>query len=467
MTGLLRKTSLFVRTLVLILFYLVIQYDPGYSQTIFSPEPKDEQFLKSLASKYEKQYKERVAALPSSNKKDFEEVYTLRWKLIKEIFEEQEVYTSTASRQYLDGLVQEIVKANPFLSSQSFTCFFSRSGTPNASYLGEGIILFNMGLFTRLENESQAAFVICHEIAHFYLQHSDKSIRKYVASINSAEVQKELRRIKNSEYGKREQFEKLAKNFAFNTRRHGRENENEADSMAVELMRASRFDPSQAITTLSLLDNIDTDTLNIATTLQKIFHAREYPFQKRWIKVESGLLGGHATLEKDNEMTDSLKTHPDCKTRMKAMDTLLSRFKETSISKQTGTTNSLFRELQKLFSYEVVEFAYTSDNYTRSLFYTLEMLEQHPADPYLVAQVGKIFNGLYDSQKNHTLGKVIELPSPYHNANYNLLLQFIQNLYREEYASISYHYLKQYHPVLDHYTPFKNVYNSSIQIAQR
>ncbi len=88
----------------------------------------------------------------------------------------------------MDALVAEIVKANPLLQKQNFNCYFSRSGVPNAVYIGEGIILFNMGLFKRLDNESQAVFILCHEIAHFYLQHGENSIRRYVAAINSQEV---------------------------------------------------------------------------------------------------------------------------------------------------------------------------------------------------------------------------------------------------------------------------------------
>jgi hypothetical protein len=95
------------------------------------------------------------------------------------------------------------------------------------------------------------------------------------------------------------------------------------------------------------------------------------------------------------------------------------------------------------------------------------LLEANPGDPYLTTQVGKLFNAFFESQKNHTLGKFIELPSPYQPQHYNMLLQFVQNLYREEYASIGYHYLKQHSPKLDHYQPFKNTLAASIQIAQK
>ena len=436
------------------------------SQPAFSPAAEDAAFLNTLSAKYEDHYKAELASLPKENKKDLEEVYKLRWDNVKEIFDKKEIYTSAAARQYMDALVAEIVKANPLLQKQNFNCYFSRSGVPNAGYIGEGIILFNMGLFKRLDNESQAAFVLCHEIAHFYLQHSENSIRRYVAAINSKDMQKELHKIKSTEYGKRQQVEDLLKGLTFNLRRHGRDHESEADSMAIEFMHHTRYDISEALTTLALLDSIDTDTLNIATCLQKTFDAKEYPFQKKWLAKEEGLLGGHAQLKKDEQLADSLKTHPDCKLRIQILEPMVNRYHSSGALKNVVNKLKMI-ELRNTFSYEIIEFAYTSENYTKSLYYTLELLQGKPADPYLVAQVGKIFNGFYAAQKTHKLGKLIDLPSPYYPANYNLLLQFVQNLYLENFSSISYHFLKQYYPQLNYYAPFTNAYNTSKQIAEQ
>ena len=436
------------------------------AQPVFSPAPEDATFLKTLSTKYEDHYKAELASLPKENKKDFEEVYKQRWDNIKSVFDKKEIYKSSAAQQYLDALVAEIVKSNPLLQKQNFNCYFSRSGVPNAAYIGEGIILFNIGLFKRLDNESQAVFILCHEIAHFYLQHSENSIRRYVAAINSQAIQNELKKIKKTEYGKRQQVDDLVKGLTFTMRRHGRDHESEADSMAIEFMRHSRYDISEALTTLALLDSIDTDSLNMSTCLQKMFDAKEYPFQKKWLAREEGLLGGHAKLKKDEPLADSLKTHPDCKLRIQFLEPLIKRYHAGNAQKDI-VDKLKFLELKNTFSYEIIEFAFVSENYTKSLYYTLELLQSKTADPYLVVQVGKIFNGFYAAQKTHKLGKLIDLPSPYYPADYNLLLQFVQNLYLDNFSSISYHFLKQYHPVLDYYVSFTNAYNTSKQIAEQ
>ena len=432
---------------------------------VFTPAAENELQLKSLLLQLEKKYFEEIAGLPADNKKDIVALYKQRWENVQEKFDKKEVYTEMAAQQYLDALVAEIVQANPMLQKLAIHCYFSRSGTPNASYIGEGVILFNMGLFTRLENESQAAFVLCHELAHLYLKHSENAIHNYVTTLNSKAVQQELKRIKSAEFKQREELEKLVKGITFNSRRHSRDHESDADSMAVALMQQTKFSTREALSALALLDDIDTDTLNVENSLRALFNAKDYPFKNKWLAKEEGLLGGHAQLDKDKPLEDSLKTHPDCATRIRVLQKLLSAYPAAHTTKPND--NLTFQQLKNTFAYEVVEYAFSNKNYTASLFYTLRLLQTYPSDPYLITQAGKIFNGFYLAQKTHTLSKVTALPSPQYPANYNLLLQFVQNLYREELASINYHFLKQYELQLAFYTPFKQEYNTSIQLAQQ
>ncbi len=459
------NTSYILRTITIIAFITLSVTNKAVSQPIiFEPVKQDSVLLASLVSKFEKSYKQRTATFPSENKKDFEEIYKMRWENIKEKFDEREVYTSASAQKYLDAVVAEIVKSNPSLQGNDFSCFFSRSGVPNAVYIGEGVILFNMGLFHRLNNESQLAFVLCHEISHFVLKHSENHLNKYVYTINSDEVQKELRSIKRKQYNKREQLEKLVKGVTFDSRRHSRDHEGQADSMALVFLHNTRFDISEALTTLALLDSIDVTTFKMDSVLVNTFNTTTYPFKKKWLNKEEGLLGGHAVIKEDDKMEDSLKTHPECKTRIKTLEPTVKKLR-VSVAKNI-IDKTKFNQLQNTFRYEIIEYAYEVNNYTRSLYYSLEMLKSRKGDPYLIAQVGKIMNACYLDQKEHKLGKHIDLPTPNYRPNYNLLLQFMQNLYLEDYASLSYHFLNQYHPALNYYAPFKDEYEISVQIAK-
>ena len=455
-----------VRFIVLLFNLVAILFcNAAFTQSvIFEPIKEDSFLLVALASKFENRYHKDISTLPSQNKKDFEELYKMRWDIIKEKFDEKEIYTAVEAQKYLDAIVAEIVKSNPSLQYNDFNCFFSRSGVPNAMYIGEGVILFNMGLFHRLDNESQLAFVLCHEISHFVLKHSENSLNKYVTTINSDEVQKELRSIKRKEYNKREQLEKLIKGVTFDSRRHTRDHEGQADSMALVFLHNTRFDISEALTTLALLDSIDVTTFKMDSVLVNTFNTPTYSFKKKWLNKEEGLLGGHAIIKEDDKIEDSLKTHPDCKTRIKTLEPTVKKLR-VSVAKNI-IDKTTFKQLQNNFRYEIIAYAYEVNNYTRSLYYSLELLKSHQGDPYLVAQVGKIMNACYLDQKEHKLGKHIDLPTPNYRPNYNLLLQFMQNLYLDDYASLSYHFLDQYKTILSNYTPFKKAYAASILIAK-
>jgi hypothetical protein len=194
-----------------------------------------------------------------------------------------------------------------------------------------------------------------------------------------------------------------------------------------------------------------------------MFNAKEYPFRKKWLAYDDGLLGGHAQFIKE-EMADSLKTHPDCEKRILLLTKLMQGWSQ-QVASLFVVDSLTFVALQNSFRYETVEYAWVSENYSESLFLALELLQAKPNDMFLVARVGKLLNAIYAAQKSHTLSKITDLPSPGYSPNYNLLLQFIQNLYLEDLAAISYYYLKQYQTQMDHYTPYMNVYLQSEKLA--
>src|SRR5258708_23428866 len=138
-----------------------------------------------------------------------------------------------------------------------------------------------MGLFDRLANESEAAFVLCHEISHYILHHQENSMSKYVTTINSEEVQDRLRKIKGSQYHKHDQVESLVKGLTFDSRRHSRDHEAQADSMAVVLMRPTRYDPNCALTTLALLDGVDKGDFKTDNYLLPDFNSSQHSFRKK------------------------------------------------------------------------------------------------------------------------------------------------------------------------------------------
>jgi Zn-dependent protease with chaperone function len=415
------------------------------NEVFYRPLQDDPVLAGQLTEATEKRYKQDLTALSGDNKKYYEELYKERHQKIQRMYTDKVIIAEGKAASYLQGLAKEIIKSNPVLAGLETRIVFSRAWWPNASSMGEGTIIFNIGLFNRLANESQAAFVLCHELAHLYLNHSNNSISRYVNTIYSKEFQQELKRIKNTEYQKNQQAEALVKNLAFRSRRHSREHETEADSLAVEWMKNTSFDLRESVTCLSLLDSVDRDKYDINPELEQVFHSKEYPFQAQWVKKEENLFSTLAatTEEEAKREIDSLKTHPDCSNRIKRIAGRVEQYYKTG-SKPFVVSEEQFKKLQTDFDYEIIEHCYRSNNISRSLYYTLQMLPGRRADPYLVTSVGRCLNQVYSAQKTHTLGKVVDLPSPYNDKKYDKLLRFIQQLRLADIAAISYFYLLIY-----------------------
>ena len=426
------------------LLVIVCSSPPCFSQSItYKPLNDDAAQIKTWDANMATQHKQLLDTLRNYYKADFKKIYENRYTDLKELTAKNRILTDSVANNYLQQLVKTIFINNPVISQQGYRIRFTRDYWPNAASMGEGTIIFNIGLFTKLQNESQVAFVLCHEIAHYHLRHSQNSIERYVNTINSKEYQEELRRIVKSEYQRGKQLESLAKTLTFNSRRHTREHESSADSMALELFRNTPFKTEEALSCLALLDSIDKDKYNVAPALDKIFNFPQYPFQKKWIQEEQSLFSAMAASSKEEKSKerDSLKTHPDCAVRVKQLSEKVKKY--STGNKHVAPVDAVsFKQLQELFDYEIIAHCYNNDDISRSFYYTLQLLQFRPNDPWLIANTGRCLNRMFLAQKNHELNKIVDLPSPWQEEKYNAVLQFIQRVRLMDFAAISYYFLQ-------------------------
>lgn len=430
------------RLFILITFLSCIGFH-GYAQVqLFSILKTDAAYKQSALKAIEERYNEDISQVKGDNKKYFKEIYKQRFDYIKSNFDMEGIVTDSAAISYINALVKEILAANPALQALKPRVLLYRAWWPNASSLGEGTVLVNIGIINKFSNEAQLAFVLCHELAHLYLNHSNNAIDKYINTVYSDEFQKELKKISKQEYEKNRQLDKLAKSIVFKDRRHSREHESEADSMAIEFMKNTEFDLRESGTALAMLDSIDNDKFNIAPPLARYFNNTAYPFREAWLKEPDAFFGGVQRSEEDQKVLDSLKTHPDCKKRVQYVTPILTRYYKPG-TKQYIQEQS-FRDWQQVFDREVIAYAYERDNVSLALYYSLQALDHYPDDTWLMAMIGNSLNRMYVAQKKHELNKISELPSPYHEKKYNQFLHFIQNLSLADIASISYYFLEEH-----------------------
>lgn len=378
-------------------------------------------------------------ALGKENQKEYKRAYDRMLQTVRDLLLSSRSVTEEKAYRYINAIVKHIVDANPELKSLQLRVVFSRDLWPNAYSIGDGTISFNAGLFVYLSTEAEMAFILAHELAHFYLDHSGKKIRKYVENVNSEEFKKEIKRLTKQEYQVGAQYEKLLKTVAFDIRKHSREYESEADRTGMRFIRNTGYSGQAFVSTMQLLDKVDDTAFLEKPDLKKLFSFTGYPFREKWIKKESAIFGA-MNPEESGELTkkekDSLKTHPDCSQR-------IAMLKDTALA-ITGSNflvdEALFRSLKEDFINEITEECYTAGNISRNLYHSLQLLQSGKQKQLAIYSIARDLNKLYALQKDHELGLSVDSENRYFPEAYNLLLRMLYRIRLEELAELAYYF---------------------------
>ncbi len=424
---------------------------------------KDDTVLRRVYYEQALQNKNKViGSLGSNYKKDYQEIYEARFKEVAGLLQSSRSVTDPVAHNYLQSILKKILDANPELKSKETRLLFSRDWWPNAFSMGEGTLVVNAGLMVFLDNEAELVFVICHELAHFYLDHSNKAIKKNVETYNSVAFQNELKRLSKQEYGAGKQLDEMIKKHEFGNRRHSRENETEADRYAFMFMKNTGYDCNRIKTCLQLLDKVDDSLLYKSVDPELTFNFSNYPFKKKWIQKESAIFSQMSN--DDSPLTkkerDSLKTHPDCAVRIFHLEDsiLKTRQGENFIMNKT-----LFGQLKKDFFVEMAEQQFKSNNLSRNLYYSLQMLQVGESTSYAMFAIARDLNIMYESQKNHKLGIITDKETRGYPADYNILLRMLDRLRLEEIAILNYNFCMQHKAEMSGYTGFNDEFNKAVK----
>jgi len=423
------------------------------SPAVYSFQQDDTLLRRKLFQAAEARNKNTIAALGKDNLKDYKQAYESQLEMVRDLLLTSRSVTEEKAYGYMHAVVQKIVAANPELKGLELRVVFSRDLWPNAYSIGDGTIAFNAGLFVYLDNEAEMAFVLAHELAHFYLDHSGKKIRKYVETVNSADFKKEIKQIEKQEYQVRARVEQLVKSIAFDIHRHSRDNEAEADRVGLRFVKKAGYAGEAFISTMQLLDKVDDSSFLQAPDLKKIFNFPAYPFRERWIKKESAIFGALNPEEASGlskKEKDSLKTHPDCTKRIE----LLSDSARGFAGKQFQVDEAQFRQLKESFIAELVEECYAAGNISRNLYLSLGLLQLEKFRPLAIYSIARDLNQLYKRQREHALGLSVDAENRNYPEAYNLLLRMLYRVKLDELAELANHFTAQYEQEMKDYPAF-------------
>lgn len=335
--------------------------------------------------------------------------------------------------KYLAAVQDEIYKANPQLPRKT-NVYALRSATPNAVSFGDGTLGFTLGLLARMESDAQVAFVICHEMAHYYKDHSRLNLEEIARLNYDKELKKKIDAVKKNSYERYTRLKEIFKGMGFSINKHSREYENDADATGFFYFARTKFNPAAALRVIEILDSAEKSNMQEEIDLKKHFDTGGYAFKPSWVEYKKS-----TRWYAPPEDGDSAKTHPDCQQRTVAL-----KLQMQSLGSDTSGRDNIFSRNSTYYSikseFELIESQYHFKQYGKALFAALSLSNRFPQNVYLHTMISKCLYKLYEYQKKHELGKVLDLPDPRFPDNYDRFLTFIHKLRLVEIASIAYHY---------------------------
>lgn len=254
----------------------------------------------------------------------------------------------------VERIADTLLKDYPALRKE-LRFYTVKSPEVNAFATGQGMVFVNIGLVAQAEDESQLAFVIGHEIIHYFKKHNLEVLARKQSRGSNVE-EKQLRDF-----------------LKYHNRSH--EMENEADSLGLEMFYVdSPYDKGVCDGVFDVLQYgyLPFDELPFDTNY----------FTTPYYHLPSGsYLSEVSPITARDDYDDSKSSHPNLlKRRGKTADVLANC---RGGSKFVTVTREEFAEVQRLARFECIRQNLIFADYVRA-FYDANLLCRHyPGDPFL------------------------------------------------------------------------------------
>ncbi|MGB3851113.1 MAG: M48 family metallopeptidase [Tunicatimonas sp.] len=367
-----------------------------------------------------KKYRRAYAALADQATEDMYQ--TVRYRSLHD----------TLIEPYLQSVFSKLLMANPHLPPVRLVV--ARSPVANAYAAGGGTIVCNVGLLAKLENESQLAFVLSHELAHAYFDHVRRGLTEHFDTFYSAAFQKEIRKISREEYNTRSKVRSLIQESSLEGLYHNRLYEQQADSMGYQLMTTAGFLGSQAYTTLRLLDQIDVPTSDAAAVPPWFACSDTHPL---WIGDAAPASSSIFMVQREKptafERSDTLKSHLNCLARATFIQTILEHPYDTMRVEGSPT----FNQIRSASQLETIHCWFNHQRYDLALFKSWQQANTPFSSSYLQAVTLLSLYKLKLHLQNHTYADVVAGPADHHPEGMNQLLRALQALNVSDFAQLA------------------------------
>lgn len=321
---------------------------------------------------------------------------------------------------YVQGVLDKILAVS---GSEKAVVAIVRNESPNAFNSGNNIVFIHLGLLARLHSEEELAFVLAHEWAHNSEKHFQRSVEMYASLQTNDSINKRIRSIKSSQYGRVSAMNELMIPWILSNREDSREKEYDADELAYEWCRKAGYNVANAIQIFDVLGfgEHERDTVPYDLTSLLYLDEIDYDFSKS-LNPSYGSSLGKFTVEKDT-LEDLLRTHPFSKER-----------KELYKKKAGVPTVPLFEvtnEYQNIRYMAEVDLMATlmyEGRVARATLYALSVLRSNPDHAMAREILPLSFLYIAKAKERRYSGKLIPVHNNKYDDVYNDLIYFLRKI---------------------------------------
>lgn len=297
---------------------------------------------------------------------------------INEMFSSGNVIYGDETYEYLNELLSLILKKNKINETINVNSF--KSSFSNAFATDIGLIFVNLGLLSKIQNEAELAFVLCHELSHYMLRHN---LEGQIVKYNQDDL---------SNKKAVTAYDKLVQKHQFSQRF-----ELEADSLGMIYFLEAGYNPSNVLGVFDILadQHFIPDDFNPNTFFN--YTSRTSNFEKT--KYDSII---SVFTIKEKFYNDKFSTHPQLdKRKEKLKDMTPDKIK----GKQSQVSGKFYKKAKEVADLENLRISLLEENYLDAIYYAIKCKENNKYDEYarigfLRAHIGLFLSKIYDPNVN-------------------------------------------------------------------
>ncbi len=270
--------------------------------------------------------------------------------------------------KYVNEVLDVVLQGQPDLR-KDISVYITKAPEVNAFATDRGVVLVNLGLFNKIENEAQLAAILAHEVTHFDERHNLSSRLKAYEIAN----------------GKGTQKVRTIDGFLLRKHAYDRSLEYEADLKGAERMKSTNYELQSILDVFDVLEDSRNPYKYVLSKVDQL--DLEGMLISDGIQLNLALIDSLMTDQKqrfselNDEDQDLYSTHPAVEKRKIAIADAIGE-RSLTAGKPFLVSEERFLKCQQMARLEMGRMLNNKGNFSEAIYHSMLLNEDLPDHPY-------------------------------------------------------------------------------------